>query len=138
MEILLKKKAIIEMLEKYYFDKFGIKRKASITATKGFGSYGMSDIEETLIDIKLVGSIMLLGKEQDTVITIRTDEMIDIIQYYIESEGYEFTGYTIDKGLNEVTEGYGVSEHTDKVPYFNGIEVGVKIKNKIKEKNYEN
>ena len=133
MRIFLDKKMIIEILEKYYQEQLDITGKINITADKQFGSYGFSDIEESLIKIELIGSINLLGKKQKTKVTITTDEMLEAIKYYIEQEGYIFKGYELDKGLHEETTGYGLSEETKKTPYFNGVQINVDTKNKIKE-----
>lgn len=133
MRIFLDKEIITEIIEKYYQEQFDIIGKVNITADKQFGSYGFSDIEESLIKIELIGNINLLGKKQKTKITITTDEMLKAIKYYIEQEGYVYKGYELDKGLHEETIGYGLSEETKKNPYFNGVQINVDTKNKTKE-----
>lgn len=133
MNILLDKKIVAQIIEKYYKEQLDFEGTAEITVEKEFGSYGYTDVEEAMINIKLKGNMMLLGQKIKTVITISTEEMKEAIKYCIEEEGYTFKGCTIEKGLNEKCIGYGPGEHTEKIPYFNGVNVNVDIKNKIKE-----
>ena len=47
------------------------------------------------------------------------------IKYYVEKEGYKYTGYRMLRGMNPKVNGYLTNERTVYTPYFNGIEVGV-------------
>ena len=134
MQILLNKKTIIEMIERYYSKYLDIKGKGEIAVSKDFKTYGKDEIEDCILTIRLKGKMHILGREQDTIITLSIEEVIEIIKYYIEEMGYEYTDYSIDKGLKEEITGYGPGETKTQEPYFHGIEIGVKVNNKVKEK----
>lgn len=129
MNIKFGKKDIIEMVEKYYKEILDITGKVSITCSKQLVGYGMAEHDDCVVTFKLKGQMSILDKKRDIEIDVSEDEVMAAIEYYVEKEGYNYTGYRMLRGMNPKVTGYLTNERTEYRPYFNGIEVGVKNEN---------
>lgn len=129
MNIKFGKKDIIEMVEKYYKEILDITGKVSITCSKQLVGYGMAEHDDCVVTFKLKGQMSILDKKRDIEIDVSEDEVMAAIEYYVEKEGYNYTGYRMLRGMNPKVTGYLTNERTVYTPYFNGIEVGVKNEN---------
>ena len=132
MNIKLEKKDIGEMIEKYYQEILGIEGEVSITCSKQLVGYGTAEHDDCFVNFKLKGEMTILGSKRSIEIDISEEEVMASIRYYIEKEGYIYTGYRMLKGMEPRTSGYGPHEKTNYIPYFNGIEIGV-TNEKLKE-----
>ena len=133
MNVKFNKKDIVEMVEKYFDETLGIKGKVSITCGRQLVGYGMAEHEDCVVNFKLKGEMFLLDKKRDIELDV-SEEVKASIKYFVEKEGHTYTGYRMLSGMEPKTTGYGMGEQTDYVPYFKGIEVGVKT-DKINESN---
>lgn len=129
MNIKFGKKDIIEMVEKYYKEILDISGKVSITCSKQLVGYGMAEHNDCVVTFKLKGQMSILDKKRDIEIDVSEDEVMAAIEYYVEKEGYNYTGYRMLRGMNPKVTGCLTNERTEYTPYFNGIEVGVTNEN---------
>ena len=129
MNIKFGKKDIIEMVEKYYKEILDITGKVSITCSKQLVGYGMAEHDDCVVTFKLKGQMSILDKKRDIEIDVSEDEVMAAIEYYVEKEGYNYTGCRMLRGMNPKVTGYLTNERTVYTPYFNGIEVGVTNEN---------
>lgn len=134
MKIILNKTMIEEILQKYYKEQLDIDGKVRISVFTELTELGCNAQTEAAIKIELTGHMRLFGKRNTTKIKISIDEMLEAIKYYIEQEGYTYVDYEMDKGLESKFVGCGMGEYEQKIPYFNGININVDVKNKKKEK----
>jgi len=137
MNIKLSKEKVRNLINQYYRDIYGIEGKTCIQVSKAYVGYGMGEHKDCVVDIKYKGKTKILGEESPISIDVFDNDLETIIKYYLEQEGYSVTYFSIDKGLDYKTEGYGMGEHTESYPYFRGIEVNITGKEKIKEKENE-
>lgn len=130
MIIKLNIEKVRNLIHNYYKDIYGIEGKVVIKASKEYVGYGMMEHKDCLLNITFKGKTIILGEETSISIVISDDELENIIHYYLEQDGYSVNNIEIDKGLEYKTEGYGMGEHTESYPYFRGIEVNIKGKEK--------
>lgn len=62
--------------------------------------------------------------------SVSIDEAKDAIKYCIEQEGFTYQSLELDIGTTPETTGYGLGEKTTKKPYFKGVNVNIKTKEK--------
>ena len=137
MNVKLSKEKVRNLINQYYREVYGIEGKTNIQVSKDYVGYGMGEHKDCVVNIKYKGKTKILGEESPISIDVFDNDLETIIKYYLEQEGYSVTYFYIDKGLDYKTEGYGMGEHTEAYPYFRGIEVNIKEKEKIKEEENE-
>lgn len=133
MKIKLTKQDIISLLEKYYSDMEGVDTKVLIKVSKDYVGYGMNEYEDAIIDISRESSIEIFGKKYNSKINISEEEIKEVFKSIIESQGYEYVNFKLLYGLDTKTVGYCIGEETISTAKFNGAELIVNKKNKVKK-----
>lgn len=132
MNVKLSKEKVRNLINQYYRDTYEAKGKTSIKIYKGDVGYGMGEHEDCIVKITYQGKTKILGEETTFCLNISDNDLKTIIKHYLEQDGYIVSNMKIDKGLDYKTEGYGMGEHTESYPYFRGVEVNIKGKEKNK------
>ena len=132
MNVKLSKEKVRNLINQYYRDTYETKGKTSIKIYKGDFGYGMDEHKDCVVEITYQAKIKILGEETTFCLNISDNDLKTIIKHYLEQDGYIVTNMKIDKGLDYKTEGYGMGEHTESYPYFRGVEVNIKGKEKNK------
>lgn len=130
MELKLSKIQIQKLLEEYYKEQEDITGKVTISTTKGYCGYGMSEYIDCILDIKIKGKMELLGLEVPVEREISIEDLKSAISYFIEKTGHEVKSIHLDKGMSTKTTGYGMNERNVDTAYFEGV--NVTIENKVK------
>lgn len=133
MKIKLTKQDIISLLEKYYSDMEGVDTKVLIKVSKEYVGYGMNEYEDAIIDISRESSIEIFGKKYSSKINISEEDVKEVFKSIIESQGYEYVNFELLYGLETETVGYYMGEREVSTAKFNGAELIVNKKNKVKK-----
>ena len=123
MEINFTREETLKLIESYYSRLEEREVKAKVTCTKGLVGFYQNDGCVTTFTIS--EKIEIAGMEKDIVETISYEDLKTKLTALFELFGYEVKSLILDSGLETKYEGYGMYEHTVKVPYFNGIKVTV-------------
>lgn len=126
MKLNLSKKDTEDILTNYYCSNDNINGKVEIkTSVEKEGYY---ENTAALIKIQFVGTIAISGKKYEVSRTIPASEYKAIIKDFFKQQGYEVTMVTLDYGLENRCEGYGLSERTVKKAYCRGLTINIKEK----------
>ena len=132
MKIILGKDKVRDLINQYYRDIYETEGKTNIKIYKGDVGYGMGEHKDCVVEITYQAKTKILGEETTFCLNISDNDLKTIIKHYLEQDGYIVTNMKIDNGLDYKTEGYGMGEHTESYPYFRGVEVNIKGKEKNK------
>ena len=130
MKIVVDKNNTQKIIEDYYNEQIGIDGKVSIFPKISLSGYGMYEYEKCYLEISLKYKMKLLGKEYEALINIDKDDVSNAFKYAFSKENYNIKSFNYLNGLDYITEGYGMGEHTCKKPYFKGIEIELSEKTK--------
>lgn len=132
MELRFKKEQIKILLENYYREKEDFNGAITTECSLGSVGYGMSEKEGAVVEIKLTGSLNVLGTEVPMERYLTKKEVEGAFNEILYDAGYEMGNFSYDSGVHTSWEGYGMSEHRVTKPYFNGIVASVKTKSLVK------
>ena len=119
-----------EMLANYYSKRDGIESKVVVHVESNYDRYGD---EECYVEFTLVRKIKLLGKEKTVSDSLSHDDVKQAIKEIFINDGYTVCSVTFDSGLKYKWEGYGIGETRVSKPYFTGVSVKIKSKEKVKK-----
>lgn len=129
MEIVIKKKEVCELLEKYYRENKNIEAKVTLSATRE--PVGLFEEMSCVARVKVTKKVNILGTLKTVKEELSRDEVLGIFRDLLESQGYLVTGLTYDAYINSNWVGYGMGETLEHHAYFNGLTLYVK-ENKLK------
>lgn len=134
MKLKFSKSEMVELIEQYYKEK-NQNVRVIITAEKERFGYGPYEYDGCQINFSVIESIMLLGKRYTCENSLTKEEIENIFTTLLENANFEVVSISFDSGVRNETTGYGMIEHIEKIPYFNGIVVdGNKKLEKQKER----
>ncbi len=122
MKIKLSKSEMVEFIELYYKEK-NENVKAIITSKKERYGCGMYEYDGCQTTFSVIGSTTILGKKCQFEQTLTKEEIENIFITMLDQANFEVTSISFDSGMRNETTGYGMMEHTEAIPYFNGIVV---------------
>lgn len=128
MELKINAKDFKKMLTSYYKQRDGIESQLIINKSIENDRLG----PECYIEVTLKRKIKLLGEERTISETLSEDEIKKAVKEIIEEEGYDVYGVTLESGISNSWEGYGICEQKVSKPYFAGATV--KLREKVKRK----
>lgn len=108
MIVKLSREKVKNLINQYYKDIYNIDGEVIIKTSKKFVDYGLSKHQDCSLNITYNGKTIILGEETSISIDVSNDELGDIINYYLEQDGYSVNDINIDKGVEYKTVGYGV------------------------------
>lgn len=120
MKLKFSKSEMIELIEQYYKGK-NQNVKAIITSKKARLGYGTWVYDGCQTTFSVIESMMLLGKRYTCENSLTKEEIENIFTTLLENANFEVISISFDSGVRNETTGYGMLEHTEKIPYFNGI-----------------
>ena len=123
MNLKFNKKEVLELIETYYKEFEGATVKASAKSEKSLIGYGMSEHVGCVVTFKVNGEIELLGKKKKFEKVLTIEELKKLLSILLESTGFKAREITLDSGITDGYEGYGVMERSVKKSYFNGISI---------------
>lgn len=132
MELRFDKNKMKEIVEKYYREYEDFDGVVTAGCSLNLVGYGMAEHEDTVVSIKVKGTMKVLGMEVPMTREVDDEELFNIFRTVLGNEGHTIKSLTVNSGVNESTEGYGMGEHTVKRPYFRGVIVNVKEKNLVR------
>ena len=137
MEIKFGVNEVKKVLESYYKKNEDFDGKVKIECRVGQG-FGMNEYYDVLeFNAAIEGKLSIYGMEVPMVRQISVDEVKTVFRSVIEEVGQTVSDVSLDYGIRSETVGYGLSEHTEKVPYFNGVNVRVRNKTYAKTPDYQ-
>lgn len=132
MEMILNKKQLIKLLELYYKKYKNSDSKVTIDVIKGSIDYYEDD--ECLVIIKQNISKTILDEEIKITKILKDNEIKEALNKILKEDSLQIQEFEYDKGITSSVEGYGMGEHTEKKPYFNGIKIKLEKIEKEKQK----
>lgn len=132
MEMILNKKQLIKLLELYYKKYKNSDSKVTIDVIKGSIDYYEDD--ECLVIIKQNISKTILDEEIKITKILKDNEIKEALNKILKEDSLQIQEFEYDKGITSSVEGYGMGEHTEKKPYFNGIKIKFEKIEKEKQK----
>lgn len=125
MELTLKKKEVVDLIERYYREK-NIEAKVTLSARmEPVGLYeDMCCVGRVIVKKK----IDILGVTTEEKEELTQDMVLGIMRDLLSNTKYEINSIVYDSGINNVSVGYGLGEHTENKSYFNGIKLYVRVK----------
>ena len=133
MKLNLPKKDTEDILTNYYCLNDNFDGKVIIKSSVEKVGYYESD--EAAINFQFVGTIDISGKKYSISRTIPTAEYKSIIKDFFKQQGHEVTSVTLDYGIDNECEGYGLSERNVKKAYCRGLIIDIKEKKKTLKNN---
>lgn len=132
MEIKFGKKEMVQVIESYYKKYEDFEGKVTAGCKSGWVGYGMAERQDAVVSIGITGNLSVEGILVPMVREVTYDEVFNIFKTVLGNQGYYVNNVTLDSGVNDVCEGYGMVEHTVKKPCFKGVIVGVTEKKLVK------
>ncbi len=127
MEIKIDRNLLIMFIEKYYREQLDFNGKVEIRLVNETVGYYGDKVNK--LDIGINGFVNLAGKEVECVVKIEEDDMKNIINFYLQEQGYNVI--KIENDIEDEHE-YGCCHATGKI--FRGVKVKVKKDLKLKVK----
>ena len=128
MKLILDSEKVLNLINKYYSEVLDIDGYAVFQSDKEYSGYDRLESDILVPRIVFYGITNVLGQKNNISIRIHDLDIKNIVEYYIEKEGYSSYNFYIDKGSHRKEESrYGDPKFINR-PYFNGIEIEV-IKN---------
>ena len=126
MKLNLSKKDTEDILTNYYCTNDNMNGRVEIKSS--VEKVGYYEHDAALVKVQFVGTIDISGKKYSINRTIPAPEYKAIIKDFFKQQGYEVTRVTLDYGLENRCEGYGLSERTVKKAYCRGLTINIKEK----------
>lgn len=124
MEITIKKKEACDLIEKYYRENKNIEAKVTIGVSRE--PVGIYETIECVTRVTVRKNIELLGTNGTSKEYLTEEMVLGIFRELLTGAGYDVISLSYASGINNVSVGYGMGEHTEYRPYFNGITLNVK------------
>ncbi len=121
IELKLERSQLIPLVEEYYREKEKKEVKVTISANKQCVGLGLYEMESCVTEIKRTEEIELLGTKQKLTKTISKEELQDVLNVLLKSQGYIVEEITYDDGLSSHWEGCYMNERLVKKAYFHGV-----------------
>lgn len=135
MEIKFGVKEVKKVLEEYYQKNEDFNGKVSISCEVGRGFCRNEFYDVAELKASIDGKLSIYGMEVPMVREITSDEIKTIFRGALEDFGQTVSDVCLDYGVRSETVGYGLCEHEEKMPYFNGV--SVKVRNKTYAKSFD-
>ena len=132
MELRFNEDSMKKVIEKYYMEYEDFDGKVITECNTGYVGYGMSEREDALVSIKIVGKLDVMGEKISMTRDVSSNDVLDIFKTVLGKSGYTVSDVSLDKGLKQTCEGYGMGERMVSKPYFNGIVVKTSEKQLVK------
>lgn len=130
-------KEVKNVLEEYYRVNEDFSGKVSVSCQIGNGFFRNEFYDVAELKASINGKLAICGMEVPMVREITVDEIKTIFRSVIENSGQTVGSVNLDYGIRCETVGYGMGEHTEKIPYFNGVNVVVRNKTYAKTYDYQ-
>lgn len=128
MELKFDKNKMKEVIENYYREYEDFDAKVTAGCRMDLVGYGMSEHQDAVVSIKVTGTMKVLGMDVPMTRDVNETELFNIFRVMLDKQGHTLSSLSINSGVSESVEGYGLGEHTVKRPYFRGVTVTIKDK----------
>lgn len=128
MEIKFKKKELCDLIEKYYREIKNTDAKVSISTKRE--PTGRFEIMSTVTRVEVTKKVNVLGIEKSTKEQISEEVIVGILNELLKTSEYLVLSLSYDAGVTPVSVGYYMDEHTEYRPYFNGVTLYVREREK--------
>ena len=130
MKLILDKEKVLNLIKRYYSEVLDIKGYAIFKYDDEYSEYGKSESKVLVPRIVFNGTTDILGQKNNISIHIHDLDIKNIVDYYLNQDGYTSYNFYIDKGSHSKENiQYGGLKIINR-PFFNGIEVEVISNNK--------
>lgn len=128
MEIKLKKKEVIDLLERYYREIKNLDASVKISAKRE--PIGRFEVMGTVVEVSVTKTVNILDVVTESKERLSDDEVVGMLNEMLKDTEYLVTSISYDAGVTPVSVGYGMGEHTEYRSYFNGVTLYVKNREK--------
>lgn len=132
MELKFDKNKMKEVIESYYREYEDFDAKVTAGCRMDLVGYGMSEHQDAVVSIKVTGTMKVLGMDVPMTRDVNETELFNIFRVMLDKQGHTLSSLSINSGVSESVEGYGLGEHTVKRSYFRGVTVTIKDKKLVK------
>lgn len=132
MELIFDKNKMKDVIENYYREYEDFDGKVTAGCRMDLVGYGMAEHHDAVVSIKIKGTMKVLGMDVPMIREVNEEELFNIFRVMLDKQGHTVSSLSINSGVNESVEGYGLGEQTVKRPYFRGVTVTVKEKNLVR------
>lgn len=119
MEIKLKKKEVIDLLERYYREIKNLDASVKISAKRE--PIGRFEVMGTVVEVSVTKTVNILDVVTESKERLSDDEVVGMLNEMLKDTEYLVTSISYDAGVTPVSVGYGMGEHTEYRSYFNGV-----------------
>lgn len=135
MKTTFSKEEIVKLLVEYYRRLEGRTVKVKISVKKDL--VGFYESEECVTTFAIVEELDVAGIHKEVETVLSTDELKTNLGALFNLYEFDLVSLSLESGLTSTCEGFGMSEHVVKKPYFNGVTVEIKkSKNQTKAMYY--
>ena len=128
MILKLKKEEIKNLITKYYQEFEN--RHVFVKISNKKQCVGYHEILSCLTIFTIIEDVEIMGIKSQIKECINEEQLKTIFASLIDQENFVLESLTLNNGLNERVVGYYMSEHIESTPYFNGITLNFKSKDK--------
>lgn len=132
MEFKFGRGEVAEIIERYYKKYEDFDGKVTIGCEIGSVGYGKNEHDDSIVTIKITGKLNISGIEVPGTKVISDYELDNIFKTVFGNQGHTVDFVTLDSGINESYEGYGMAERIVRKPYFKGVVVSTNEKKFVK------
>lgn len=132
MELSFDKNKMRTVMENYYRKYEDFEGVVTVDCKMGSVGYGMSEHQDAVVSVKIAGTLDVMGEKVPMTRNVAQEEVLNVFKTVLGETGYTVTDVSLDSGVKETCEGYGMAEHTVKRPYFNGVVVNVSEKQLVR------
>lgn len=112
---------LLQILKSYY-----LKEDADVSISTKKENIGYYETESCVTKILVKRKINISGVENTIVETLDENELKGILSEVLFETGIEVESLELLNNLKRKTVGYGMAEHTELCPEFNGVKLRVK------------